>query len=385
MQLYLDAKGKRIAFGHGGSDGTHAYAWPEQDLLVLYFTQSRGNSTFLEFEDAVQRLLLGGSARKTTALPQRDAKALAPYLGVYWTEAGQKPVAILYQQEHLWLEIPWQTLLELKETEQPDRWVCRLAPQLVLHFARDATGQVTSFTIEQQGQKIPFPRLQRDDTLPTVAELMKRRQASLGLDKLTSLGVFRLTGAALRNDSTKGTFTMWLEGTNRYRWEVSFGAENWEKAVVDGAKAWSANMRQAPQQIEGLRAEQARLSSLVMPLADWQHCFQEVQILKRRELDGKPVLLVRCVPRLAASRIFYVEEATGKLLAAENVELVPGLGHLGKGVEYEDYREVGGVQIPHVVRQRFASGQAGRLTLTIDKVETKVEAAKDTFLLKPEK
>jgi CubicO group peptidase (beta-lactamase class C family) len=32
-------------FGHGGSDGTLAIASPTNDLLVLYFTQSRGNST----------------------------------------------------------------------------------------------------------------------------------------------------------------------------------------------------------------------------------------------------------------------------------------------------------------------------------------------------
>ncbi len=36
-------------FGHGGSDGTIAYAIPELDFMVLYFTQSRGNRTLQAF------------------------------------------------------------------------------------------------------------------------------------------------------------------------------------------------------------------------------------------------------------------------------------------------------------------------------------------------
>jgi CubicO group peptidase (beta-lactamase class C family) len=32
-------------FGHGGSDGTIAFGDPDQDVMVLYFTQSRGGST----------------------------------------------------------------------------------------------------------------------------------------------------------------------------------------------------------------------------------------------------------------------------------------------------------------------------------------------------
>ena len=36
-----------VVFGHTGSDGTHAWAFPEQNALVLYFTQSRGTTTGL--------------------------------------------------------------------------------------------------------------------------------------------------------------------------------------------------------------------------------------------------------------------------------------------------------------------------------------------------
>lgn len=42
------------AFGHSGSDGTIAIAFPEADAMVLYFTQSRGSP--LVWQDAIRRL-----------------------------------------------------------------------------------------------------------------------------------------------------------------------------------------------------------------------------------------------------------------------------------------------------------------------------------------
>ncbi|MBU0755713.1 MAG: beta-lactamase family protein [Planctomycetes bacterium] len=43
---------------HGGSDGTKAWAWPELDLIVCYFTQSRGGLTAIDLESEIDRLLI---------------------------------------------------------------------------------------------------------------------------------------------------------------------------------------------------------------------------------------------------------------------------------------------------------------------------------------
>jgi CubicO group peptidase (beta-lactamase class C family) len=36
-------------FGHLGSDGTLAFAFPKKDIMILYFSQSRGGSTSMDF------------------------------------------------------------------------------------------------------------------------------------------------------------------------------------------------------------------------------------------------------------------------------------------------------------------------------------------------
>jgi len=56
MHLY-DEDGEVLAFGHSGSDGTYAWAWPARDLMVLYFTQSRGSATMMRMEAVIDSLL----------------------------------------------------------------------------------------------------------------------------------------------------------------------------------------------------------------------------------------------------------------------------------------------------------------------------------------
>ena len=56
MHLY-DKGGEVVVFGHSGSDGTYAWAWPAQDLMVLYFTQSRGSITMNRMEAVIDSLL----------------------------------------------------------------------------------------------------------------------------------------------------------------------------------------------------------------------------------------------------------------------------------------------------------------------------------------
>ena len=56
MHLY-EKNGKIVAFGHSGSDATYAWAWPDQDLMVLYFTQSRGSATMTRMEAVIDSLL----------------------------------------------------------------------------------------------------------------------------------------------------------------------------------------------------------------------------------------------------------------------------------------------------------------------------------------
>jgi CubicO group peptidase (beta-lactamase class C family) len=169
---YVDAGGKVRVFGHSGSDGTWAYAWPEQDLMVLYFTQSRGNGTGLDLEAAIDRLLLGGT-EAAPVVQELTAEAAAPYLGLYWLEPLQKPMIAVLEGDHLALEIPWQGVAELKKDPEQNVWTFPQEPGNSLKFHRDGDGLATALELRSTNT-VTLGRLKPDAGVPSLDELFAR-------------------------------------------------------------------------------------------------------------------------------------------------------------------------------------------------------------------
>lgn len=70
--VYGDAP---LVFGHGGSDGTRAWAVPSEDLIVVYLTQSRGHRTLGEFGRLALDAAVPGLGMRQR-LPEVSAKEL---------------------------------------------------------------------------------------------------------------------------------------------------------------------------------------------------------------------------------------------------------------------------------------------------------------------
>jgi CubicO group peptidase (beta-lactamase class C family) len=98
-----DGEHEPLAFGHTGSDGTHAWAFPEQKAMVLYFTQSRGTLT------GPARRGAPGRAPARRALRSAPGRAAAGgLLGYYWEGEGDLYRAIVRDGDDLALEIVGQ-------------------------------------------------------------------------------------------------------------------------------------------------------------------------------------------------------------------------------------------------------------------------------------
>jgi len=79
MQLYVPLEGPAdqvVAFGHSGSDGTYSWVWPGRELVVLYFTQSRGQATRVVLELMLPRAL--SPLREPAAPPPAPGRPPAP-------------------------------------------------------------------------------------------------------------------------------------------------------------------------------------------------------------------------------------------------------------------------------------------------------------------
>lgn len=163
--LWLPADGpadaKPVVIGHGGSDGTHAWAWPQHDLMILYFTQSRGNATGINVEREIDRLLMHpdtGEAQKAAA------DEFAPYVGPYHTDFNtqrNQEAAILVQDGQLALRLPQGLVITLLPPDDEGIWRFGLRPTSGVSFDRDENGRVTTLWLHEA---IP---LRREDEAAT--------------------------------------------------------------------------------------------------------------------------------------------------------------------------------------------------------------------------
>jgi hypothetical protein len=160
--LYMDpdaAEGAApVAFGHGGSDGTAAWVWPERDLIVLYFTQSRGGATVIRFEEVLDRLLINPrTAGEAAQLPEE----WEPYLGTYTGRSGMvrnQQYTVVARDGHLAVDIPEGLVVDLEEAGDEGRWFFTIDPSVQVSFERDESGSVTAMMMHFPDQDFELPR-----------------------------------------------------------------------------------------------------------------------------------------------------------------------------------------------------------------------------------
>jgi hypothetical protein len=381
MVNYVDADRKLAAFGHDGSDGTWAYAWPKHDLMVLYFTQSRGNRTGVELEAVIDRLLLGG----TDAAPiveDLTAEAAAPYLGLYWAEPLQRPMIVVLHNDGLALELPWRSLRELKRTAEAHVWAYASNPDNLVKFHRDGDGPATAMELRQTSTNT-LKRFEPEPGLPSIDELFARRPDPLRAGKLGALGTLRMSGSIeLTTGQQKGSFELLAAGDDYSCLRLNVkGGET--QQIVAGDRAWAQYAAAMPvQKLPGAMARSARLNGWLLASGDWRGEFPQARVLKRVELDSQPVYIVHGAPPQGRQRLIYLDTENGLMRGYDEVQELPGLGMVGCEVRFADYRDVEGVQIPFKITVKFPTPVLGTWTYQVEKIETHLQLDEDPFTIK---
>jgi CubicO group peptidase (beta-lactamase class C family)/formylglycine-generating enzyme required for sulfatase activity len=140
-----------VIFGHNGADGTWAWAWPERELIILYFTQSRGQSTGLRLEREIDRLLIH---------PRPEAEAndvpeeFEAYLGAYTAYSGpfeHQQITVVIEGGRLALDIPSLIVYELQPPDDEGIWRARFEQTVAVSFDQDDTGAVVGMKIYSDG------------------------------------------------------------------------------------------------------------------------------------------------------------------------------------------------------------------------------------------
>ena len=369
-------------FGHNGSDGTYAWAWPEQDLIVLFFTQSRGTMAGLGLEPVLQTLLIDGKLDDpslTTRVP--DAVELQQSAGLFWDETNAAAYYVIYPSgKRLVMERPGKAQLVFKPTPNPGSWVHEVNAAIRLDFVRDASGAVPSVHMRFGDNSELQQRHKADESLPSVEEVVALVRGHHNMHKLRELGGVRLTGTVdFKSRNTKGPVNT-LFDADRQRNEVTFGNAV-QMAVTDGDRAWSHNAATGTQELDGVLREQQLLAHPLAQFDDWREHFEQVEVLKRIQRGERSILLVRAVPAEAPGMSFFVDETSGRVFRAESLVQMPGMGMLGVRHDFGDLREVAGMRYPFKTRATYVTPLIGEVHTVLEKAEPVAEIESGAFEL----
>jgi CubicO group peptidase (beta-lactamase class C family) len=366
-----DDAGELAVFGHNGSDGTYAWAFPERKALVLYFTQSRGNPTGLRVEEVLGELFLGAPFD-----PNEAAPPLEQYLGFYWEGEGDLYRAIVRDGDGLALEVMGKGVVPLAYAGD-DRWKIRDQPGTVLAFDRSPAGEVTGYHIGDHREL----RFEPAPDLPCAADLAQRVAAAHRLDLLETLGPLRIRSTVrIESLDLTGRSTSLLAWPDRYRIDTEMG-EELESAAVDGDRVWYASARRPLAEVDGVRGEAMRLDQPFARFGDWSRWHPTLEVIQRFERKGEEVFLVRAGDLSRYGTNLYVHGGTGRLVRAEEIVYLDGMGRVGQSLEFSDFRDVSGMTLPFRIEIEIPSPVIGTVVATVDEVELGVEVPAGTFEL----
>lgn len=373
--------GRELAmFGHDGSDGTYAWAWPEHDLIVLFFTQSRGTLAGREVMQSVETLLIEQRPDAVTAPAVDDAATrTAGIAGLYWDQdVAHAYYVITPFDDRVELDRPGVMHLVFRPEPGAQRYVAEANPDVWIAFDRGADGNVVAMRTFFGKRIETDPRQTPVEGLPSVKAIIAKVRRAHRIERLPTVGAVHLSGSidyvsrkmAGRIDHT---FDM-----QRSRLEIAIGPSR-QIALTDGSHAWSETSETGIDQLSGRMLQQVLLDRWPALLGDWRTHYEHVSVLNRINFAGRSLVMLRLVPTEGAGDTLYVDETSGELVRRDSLVQIPGIGIAGVQTMFDDYREVGGMRIPFHSKSLFQHPLIGIVEVQYEKAETDVPTTATMF------
>jgi hypothetical protein len=210
--------------------------------------------------------------------------------------------------------------------------------------------------------------------LPTVAEILDRYIKALGgmqaLEKVTS----RIRKGSIEVAGVQGTFELYEAAPNK---ALLIGLlpppVGSVQQAYDGNNGWI----KSPSGVFDMRGDglaQARREWVFYGDVKLEEQFKAMSVTSRERIDGREFYVVEGTRPEGVVERLYFDVDTG-LLARRSFETPTYFGGLNNATDYDDYRKVGNVRLPFVVR-KVRAGTILLQTISDYKLNTKIEDAK---------
>jgi CubicO group peptidase (beta-lactamase class C family) len=148
---------RAVIVGHSGSDGTVIWAWPDRDLVVAYFTQSRGNVTYLRMERVIDDVLL--HPNRPAAAVEAGAQELE---GSYVANFGRfrnARMRVVLQDGVLALDVPGIYVTEIGPPNSAGWRALELIPGVFVTFEVGDDGTVRAMVWKDGERSFHLPKV----------------------------------------------------------------------------------------------------------------------------------------------------------------------------------------------------------------------------------
>jgi outer membrane lipoprotein-sorting protein len=216
--------------------------------------------------------------------------------------------------------------------------------------------------------------------------LGRHYEAIGGLDAWRAVQSMRMTGTMSMNaGAIEAPFTVLVKRPHKARMEFVFQGMTGFQAY-DGETAWMVmpfTGNPEPEEMpEDMAKDLQETADLDGVLVDWEESGHQVELVGLEETEGTPAYKLKVTTKDGDVEYHYLDgEYFIPILIESSREMQ------GRTVEVEsilsDYKNVGGLMIPHAIESRPKGAPAGQV-ITIDQVELNV-AIDDSLFVMPVK
>jgi outer membrane lipoprotein-sorting protein len=132
----------------------------------------------------------------------------------------------------------------------------------------------------------------------------------------------------------------------------------------DGQVAWSQDPTGIVQEATGAALEEMKRAATFNASLMWRERYPKVELAGEETVGGRKAYAVRLFPATGKPETRCFDQENFLFLKETGTHEFPGQGAIEISVEFADYRDVGGIKMPFLIKQVMAPVGEMRITLT---------------------
>jgi outer membrane lipoprotein-sorting protein len=190
------------------------------------------------------------------------------------------------------------------------------------------------------------------EKLPTVEQVLDKYVTALGGKAAIQKVKSRVTTGTFEvpQDSLQGTATFYAKAPNKRRYSLEVPGFGTIEQCFDGTVGWASNPQLGVRDLSEQELEQERVSADFYAALNIRTTFSGLMVKGKEMVGEREAFVLEGKEKAGGPRVMYFDSTTGLLIRA-TVERDSAEGKVTVESFLDDYREVDGVKVPHMLTQ----------------------------------